>query len=94
MKKPKGCDQVKEKIMRKCKKCGKNHDLVLENMESGSFIDIDFCKDCLLTQEYTYIEMDPTAIHCDLGKELAKAEADIINRLQYGERAVRQDSGE
>ena len=89
--------------MTTCKKCGKEHGMGLENMETGSFEPIDYCYDCLFTYspikeqihltEWGYNMCDAQVIN--LADEFNKTEAEVINKMvndSYGKEVTVKDA--
>lgn len=69
--------------MTKCKSCGIEHRLVLEDMTTHETIPIDWCRECLFTQGYTYKQPEEIVIDGSLGfdKLLKEAEDRIIRDM-------------
>lgn len=50
---------LNENRMTICASCGKEHGMVIEDMETGECTPIDWCKECIFTKGYIYKEPEP-----------------------------------
>lgn len=56
--------------MGKCRGCGKDHELILEDQNTGTFIEMDWCRECCFTQRKRVIEYELSKIQMELLREL------------------------
>lgn len=78
---------MKEKPIRLCIECGKQHDTGVENKMTGEFNRIDKCIDCLMskcsfkfeTRQITLDDLEPKMTYAEMQLELGKT---VLNVLQ------------